>query len=118
MTALVDLRRLARICGLFGSDHDGEVLAAARQAEKIRKKVGLAWEELLVPSPRQRSKGLPPEDLTDWRLACHFCLERYWLLTSWELNFVATVARYRKTPSAKQLIILQRLVARCRNAAA
>jgi hypothetical protein len=39
-------------------------------------------------------------------------------LTSWELDFVATVARYQKPPSAKQMIILQRLVARCRNAAA
>src|SRR5690348_13178771 len=58
----------------------------------------LTWEELLVPSPRQRSADPPPEELTDWRWACHFCLERYWLLTSWELNFVATVARYTKPP--------------------
>ena len=54
MTALVDLRRLARVCGLLGSEHDGEVLAAARQAEKIRKKLGVTWEELLVRSPRPR----------------------------------------------------------------
>ena len=112
MTALVDLRRLARVCGLFGSEHDGEALAAARQAEKIRKKMGLTWEELLVPSPRQRSGEPAPEDLTDWRWACHFCLERYQWLTSWELDFVATVARYTKPPSAKQMIILQRFVAR------
>ena len=118
MTALVDRQRLARVCGLFGSEHDGEALAAARQAEKLRKKVGLTWEELLVPSPRPRSGEPPPEDLPNWRWACHFCLERYWLLTSWELDFVATVARYTKAPSAKQMIILQRLVARCRNAAA
>jgi len=118
VTALVDLRRLARVCGLFGSDYDGEALAAARQAEKIRKKVGLTWEELLVPSTRQKSADPPPEDLTDWRWACHFCLERYRSLTSWELNFVATVARYTKPPSAKQMVILQRLVARCRNAGA
>ena len=118
MTALVERQRLARGCGLFGSDHDGEALAAARQAEKIRKKVGLTWEELLMPSPRPRAADPPPEDLTDWREACHFCLERYHSLTSWELNFVATVARYQKPPSAKQLRILQRLVARCRNAAA
>src|SRR3954470_24431437 len=111
MTALVDLQRLARVCGLLSSDHDGEALAAARQAEKIRKKVGLTWEELLVPSPRPRSGEPPPENLTDWRSACHFCLERYWLLTRWELDFVATVARYQKPPSAKQLIILHRLVA-------
>ena len=118
MTTLVDLRRLARVCGLFGSDHDGEALAAARQAEKIRKKVGLTWEELLVPSPRPRSADPPPEDLTDWRWACHFCLECSRWLTRWELNFVATMARYQKPPSVKQLIILHRLVARCRNAAA
>jgi len=118
MTALVDLQRLARVCGLFGSEHDGEALAAARQAEKIRKKVGLTWEELLVPFPRQRSTDPPPDELTDWRSACHFCLERYWSLTRWELDFVAIVARYQKPPSAKQLIILHRLVARCRSAAA
>jgi len=39
LLALVDLQRLARVCGLLGSDHDGEALAAARQAEKVRKKV-------------------------------------------------------------------------------
>jgi hypothetical protein len=65
VTALVDLQRLARVCGLFGSDHDGEALAAARQAEKIRKKVSLTWKELLVPSTRLRSADPPPEDLTD-----------------------------------------------------
>src|SRR4051794_19698248 len=111
MTALVDLHRLARICGLFGSDHDGEALAAARQAEKIRQKVGLTWEELLVPSIRQRAKDPPPEELADWRWACHFCLERSQWLRRWELEFVATVARYTKPPSAKQLTILQRFVA-------
>jgi hypothetical protein len=118
LLALVDLQRLARICDLLGSDHDGEALAAARQAEKIRKKAGLTWEELLVPSIRQRPKDPPPDDLTDWRWAYHFCLERYRSLTRWKLDFVATVARYQKPPSAKQLIILHRLVARCRNAAA
>src|SRR3954447_6483892 len=95
----------------FGSDHGGEVLAAARQAEKIRKKLGVTWDELLVPSPRPRAADPPPEELIDWRGACHFCLERYPSLTSWELNFVATVARYQKPPSAKQLRILHRLVA-------
>ena len=118
MTALVDRQRLARVCGLFGSDHDGEVLAAARQAEKIRQKLGLTWEELLVPSTRRRPADPSPEDLTVWRLACHFCLERYWLLTSWELDFVATIARYTKPPSVKQWSVLYRLVAKCRSAAA
>jgi hypothetical protein len=118
VTALVDRQRLARVCGLFGSDHDGEALAAARQAEKIRKKLGLTWDELLAPSPYPQVADPPPEELADWRWACHFCLERYHSLTSWKLDFVAIIARYQKPPSAKQLRILQRLVARCRNATA
>ena len=99
MTALVDLHRLARVCGLFGSEHDGEVLAAARQAEKIRKKLGVTWEELLVPSPRPRAADPPPEDLTDWRWACHFCLERYWLLLRRRANrrHVATLLRKKSS---------------------
>ena len=92
-----------KLCELFG---------------KSAQELGLTWDELLVPSPRPRAADPPPEELTDWRWAFHFCLERSRSLTSWELNFVATVARYQKPPSAKQLIILQRLVARCRNAAA
>jgi hypothetical protein len=80
--------------------------------------VGLTWEELLVPCARQRSRDPPSEGLTDWCWACHFCLERYHSLTSWELDFVATVTRYTKPPSTKQMIILRRLVTRCRNAAA
>ena len=59
MTALVDLQRLARVCGLLGSEHDGEALAAARQAEKIRKRMGLTWAELLVPSIRPRAADPP-----------------------------------------------------------
>ena len=66
----------------------------------------------------QRSAAFVTFRLPPCESACHFCLERYRSLTSWELNFVATVARYQKAPSAEQLIILQRLVARCRNVAA
>src|SRR3954451_20036649 len=77
--------------------------------------------KLLVPSPRPRRRTHPLRSSpigARWRSASHFCLERYWWLTRWELDFVATVARYTKPPSAKPLIILHRLVARCRNAAA
>jgi hypothetical protein len=33
---------------MLGSDHDGEVLSAARQAEAIRRKLQLTWDELLT----------------------------------------------------------------------
>lgn len=37
MNAIVDRERIARVLGMLGSDHDGEVLAAARQAERLRR---------------------------------------------------------------------------------
>src|SRR3954453_9732729 len=72
MTALVDLQRLARVCGLLGSDHDGEALAAARQAEKIWKKVGLtqgirAWNLLDIPAGAcaARARSILPSGVAD-----------------------------------------------------
>jgi hypothetical protein len=40
-------QRLAKILGLMGSSFSGEREAAVFQAEEIRKKFGLSWEELL-----------------------------------------------------------------------
>jgi hypothetical protein len=42
-----DREKLAKILALMGSDHDGEVLSAARRAERQRKRMGLTWAELL-----------------------------------------------------------------------
>jgi hypothetical protein len=39
---------LKKVLGMLGSDHDGEVLSAARQAEAIRRKLQLTWDELLT----------------------------------------------------------------------
>jgi hypothetical protein len=42
-----DRQRIARILGMLGSDQDGEALAAARQAEIARVRLGVTWHELL-----------------------------------------------------------------------
>jgi hypothetical protein len=42
-----DKEKIALILGLLGSEHDGEVVAAARQAERLRQKIGTTWIELL-----------------------------------------------------------------------
>ena len=43
-----DPDKLARVLGLLGSDHDGEVIAAARAAERLRRQTGKSWTELLL----------------------------------------------------------------------
>jgi DNA-binding PadR family transcriptional regulator len=39
--------QLAKLLGMMGSDHDGEVLSAALKVEDARKKSGKTWQELL-----------------------------------------------------------------------
>jgi hypothetical protein len=41
-----DREKLVKILGMMGSDHDGEALNAARQAEQIRRRLGLTWEQI------------------------------------------------------------------------
>jgi hypothetical protein len=41
--------QLKKVLGMLGSDHDGEVLSAARQAEAIRRNLRLTWDQLLTP---------------------------------------------------------------------
>lgn len=117
MDGLVDLQKLVRVCGMLGSDHDGEVVAAARQAERIRKALGLSWDDLLISPARPTSHGRPPpHDIPDWRRACQLCMTRFDILSNWEMTFLQSLARYRGQPSAKQLAVLERLIARCRQA--
>jgi hypothetical protein len=42
------LDHLARVLGMLGSAHDGEVVNAARVAEKMRRELGLQWAEILT----------------------------------------------------------------------
>ena len=44
-----DLNRLAQVLGMLGSQHDGEVLNAARQAERIRRSLDRPWSDLVRP---------------------------------------------------------------------
>jgi hypothetical protein len=117
MTGLVDLQRLVRVCGMLGSDHDGEVVAAARQAEKLRKALGLSWGDLLISPAQSTPHGRPPpHDIPDWHRACQLCLTRFDILSHWEVTFLTSLSRYRGMPSSKQMDVLRRLVERCRQA--
>ena len=61
----LDRAKLARVLGLLGSRHPGEVAAAARQAERMRIKAGATWIEILAPQmPPAASRDGPG---ADWR---------------------------------------------------
>ena len=57
--------RLAKVCGLLGSDHDGERASAAYQATKILRAAGMTWADIVAPArpaappPRSPNYGPP-----------------------------------------------------------
>ncbi|MFT8247201.1 hypothetical protein [Roseomonas sp. BN140053] len=53
-----DAAKLARVLGLLGSEHVGERAAAAAAAHRLAKRLGLSWQEVLMP---RRENGAPPD---------------------------------------------------------
>lgn len=102
------IERLAKICGLFGSDQMGERAAAADRAEKLRLQTGLSWADLLLgsgPLP-----AFDPETATPAALAAR-CAP---ILTEWEKEFLASLSsRYAFT--AKQSNRLRIIRTKCAN---
>lgn len=39
---------LVKVLGMLGSNHSNEVVSAAEQAEKIRKRLGMSWDDLII----------------------------------------------------------------------
>ena len=114
--------RLIKVIGMFGSAHDGEVVAAARQATRLLREHDCTWAELLepivLPPPpaRPRPYPAPRHGHIDWRADAAACLARADLLTDWEHRFVANLLGFRRL-SPKQTAVLTELVERVRAAA-
>lgn len=61
--------RVVKVAGMLGSSHDGEVLAAARQLERLRQEVGVTWAELIQPPPATQPVARPGPRSRTWRAA-------------------------------------------------
>ncbi len=111
MTVLApaDRDRLAKICGLFGSDHAGERAAAALKAATLLRERNVSWPDLLLPRIG-RSAYAPPNA---WRADIDFCQRQTLSLTDWERSFVVSIAG-RARLSEKQQAILTAIAAKLR----
>ena len=116
MTAdTLDRDRLAKLLGMMGSTHDGEVVAAARQVERLRADAGLTWPEILVPRLPPPPRGKNVRTVAE---AVDFVLEHEFMLTAWEHGFVRALRRLKYPLSPRQLEVLERLVDKVRRAEA
>jgi hypothetical protein len=101
-----ELHRLAKLCGMFGSDHDGERATAALKADRLVRALGLTWCEVLSPQPNLLAS--PGQSIP----AKIKLLRRHLpMLTEWERGFVISLARFQRI-SRKQQAVLDRLVAK------
>jgi hypothetical protein len=112
-------KKLVKTLGMLGSEHDGEIAAAGRAADKLVREAGLRWPDIVAPAlppPRQASNG--------WRDPEHLLaivLDNAEFLSEWEFNFVTSIRqhRQRRRPlSSKQFKVLEQIFDKVRQTAA
>ena len=99
------LEKIAKVLGMLGSSHDGEVIAAGRRAHLMVSNAGSTWAELLGA----------PSAVQDCRQACvmvEACMATADLFDPFETKFLAQILpqlRRGRRLSDKQLAWLCRL---------
>jgi hypothetical protein len=102
-----------RILGMLGSAHDGEIAAGGRAADRLIRDAGLRWPDVILPA---LAGPAPQGNYTV--AAVDFVLDRWDLLTDWEIGFAEGIQRQRSPLSPKQRELLDRLVEKARRAEA
>lgn len=116
--------RLVAILGRLESNHDGEKVAAALAATRTLRKHGLTWAELIASpaSERQgpyqhqaRPAGAERPDVHGWQANLALCRRHLERLSSWEADFVLSLAVRRKSLSSLQTAKLAQIAAALRD---
>ena len=103
---------------MFSSTFDGEIVNAAKAAERLVKARGETWETVIVSGDarpqgdeRWREKGPPRKSRphrSDFQDEIDACVAKGNLLTPWEREFLTSISD-RMTLSEKQRAILDRI---------
>ncbi len=106
--------RLTKLCGLFGSEFDGESANAARMADDLIRGFGLTWKDVIWPGHTEAgTPGQAWHEPRDYQDAARMCLRFAEVLSEWERGFCRSILGYRRL-SEKQQRVLNRLVDRAR----
>lgn len=114
-----DARRAALSAGLLASDHDGEVVAAARALLGLLAKGGLAPGDVVAAglvrastSPTSPAHDIRPHHLHGWKCQARTLLVHPDLLNDRESFFVLSMLERSNPPTQKQQDWLDSLTAR------
>jgi hypothetical protein len=105
--------RLAQLMLMLSSSHDGEVVnAAARAIGRLLDAERVDWHMLASGVCRTRP-GRTNDDNhysgMHWRSAAEFCARFPERLNSWEQDFIDGMLKWRRTPTQKQLDVLENI---------
>lgn len=109
--------RLVRLCGMLGSDFDGERANAGRLADNLVRDLDLTWDDVItrVPArqeePRQKRKQeqqSDPECPRTSREVARYCLDSQVFWSEWETGFLTDMLD-RQSLSVRQDEVLGRL---------
>jgi hypothetical protein len=112
MSAILDPRtadKLAKLCGLFSSNHAGERASAAAKADELIRTCGLNWQQVISPTP----PAMPAHSTGDEELLAE-ALDNIERAGLWEETFIFSVSRQHNPLSAKQRRKLAEIVQRLR----
>ncbi len=102
--------RLAKVCGLLASSHDGERAAAAAKASEMLRAAGWSWRDLVErgakPAPPAAAQHQP---CGDHRARAARLLAGARTLDRWERDFLASIGRRAAPLTEKQEAVLARL---------
>jgi len=106
--------RLSKLIPRLASNHDGEIVAAARAIGRTLASHRLDWHDLAqaisLPAPAVR-----PCDDADWRDLLAFCASRMNLLNGREREFLRSIARWRGDLTERQRKWLEAIAEKLRS---
>jgi hypothetical protein len=97
--------KLSKMLLMLSSDYDHEVVAAARAIDKALQSAGLDWHDLAAAvdrMPIQSDAGADWCKRRDERSIISWCLNRCFLLSVQDREFLESAAKQRKPLSPKQ----------------
>jgi hypothetical protein len=93
-----DRERLAKLLAMFSSTFTGEILNAARAAERLVKARGETWESVIVfsqqvdPPPHRPTQPKPKPHRSAFQDEIDACMAKANFLTDWERNFLTSIS--------------------------
>lgn len=92
--------RLRKLCGMLGSQHDGERATAAAKADALLRAAGLTWADVItappiIPDHVPRIRAWRASN-TDWQRMAQFCHSRRWSLSQREREFIESALKWRQ----------------------